>query len=894
MKTQQIISLVSLCMIVLCGCSTRQQQAVYSEWSLQARATGQYMYEDNGILLLGENPAGDSYLWIMESSPGEEVRIKNKKSGHYLQTNGDMLSCAAVVQPESSSILWKYGGFGIRQMLNCSWYTLTNAAAGDGKFLTATDGQVVLAVADRNTDFGTHWTLVREKGSTLPFALYADSVQDASFLGLRTARALSPTEIVSDYHGEGNRWKLQKDLSGLPVFSSSGNQMVVALYNMALEEMLMNIRTDTTFMTGALWPDTWTRDAVYSIYFSYAWIMPELSRRTLDKQTLNNPREALQDTGSGGSWPISTDRVVWAMAAWEYYLSSGDKEWLAQAYEGLSNTARKDIHVAFDGNVNLFKGETCSMDWRTHTYPNWFSNALIGESYSCGTNALHMFMYDFLGKAGKILDKEAEEVNFWNTYQQRLKEGINKNFWNESTGLYTCYLYPQITEYRSTQRVGVMSNGLCALLGAASDEQTKRMVENFPLYPYGAAVLYPTIPDDFGYHNKSIWAVWQTPYMYAAKNIGNMPAMEHVMKSLIRQGAMFLTHKENMTHDTGYDRNTALNSDRQLWSVSAYISMIYRVLFGMQLSETGLSFQPSVPVWMNSPLSLEGFRYRDAVLNIQVMGQGNIVKSLKVNGEAKSLPFEITPGLSGDFNIEIELATDAAQPGKMNLVEAGPGKCWSPLEPVLYSESDKISWEQLPGVTYQLTGNGKSKPVTSPYDLSQERPGYYSVYAVGANGFESDLSNPVIYSPYIQTYEAEEAAFKTTSARSAKGYSGSGYVTDYVNKTADIRFTIDLPESGDYQFTLCGANGYGPDGTYCAIRSVFMDGEDVGTFIIEASGNWNKWTESSHILVKKLSSGKHTLQLLINPESKGYDNNMSTKKTNHNDCHIDYLKVVKM
>lgn len=164
---------------------------------------------------------------------------------------------------------------------------------------------------------------------------------------------------------------------------------------MALEEMLMDVRSDSTFRAGALWPDTWTRDAVYSIWFSYAWIMPEVSRKTLDKQTLRNPREALQDTGSGGSWPISTDRVVWALAAWEYYLYTGDSSWLEGAYEGLSYTARKDIHVAFDKRIGLFKGETCSMDWRTHTYPNWFTNVTIGSSFSCGTNALHMFMYEF-------------------------------------------------------------------------------------------------------------------------------------------------------------------------------------------------------------------------------------------------------------------------------------------------------------------------------------------------------------------------------------------------------------------------------------------------------------------------------------------------------------------
>lgn len=219
---------------------------------------------------MGEKPAGDAYLWVMEACPGEEVRIKNKKSGHYLQTHDSALRCAASEQADSPAAQWRYGGFNISQMRNCSWYTLENAAAGEGKYLTEANGKAVLAVADRNTDFGAHWTLVREKGTLLPFAISADSVQDASFLGLRTARALSSTEVVSDYHGEGNRWKLQKDLSGLPAFSAPGNQMVAALYNMALEEMLMNVRTDTTFMTGALWPDTWTRDAVYSIYFSFA------------------------------------------------------------------------------------------------------------------------------------------------------------------------------------------------------------------------------------------------------------------------------------------------------------------------------------------------------------------------------------------------------------------------------------------------------------------------------------------------------------------------------------------------------------------------------------------------------------------------------------------------
>lgn len=275
---------------------------------------------------------------------------------------------------------------------------------------------------------------------------------------------------------------------------------------------------------------------------------------------MQNPKEALQDTGSGGSWPISTDRVVWAMAAWEYYLYTGDKSWLESVYDGLKYTAQKDIHVAFDANAGLFKGETCSMDWRTHTYPNWFINSVIADSFSSGTNALHKFLYQFLGAAGRITGKPAEEIAVWDQYADLLKENINKRFWDEKQGCYTCYLYPEYLGYRPAQRVGVMSNGLAAVLGIATPEQSAKMVENFPVYPYGAAVLYPSIPDDFSYHNKSVWPVWETPYMYAARDAKNVQVVEHMMKSLMRAGALFLTHKENMTYDTGYDRGTALNS----------------------------------------------------------------------------------------------------------------------------------------------------------------------------------------------------------------------------------------------------------------------------------------------------------------------------------------------
>jgi hypothetical protein len=869
-----------------------RSEKIYSEWSLQNRESGEYLGEKEGSFCFAVEPSGDEYLWIIESTPGEEFLIKNKKSGKYLQLDGGKVVCAASADGDQEKMKWQYGGFDFVTQKNCGWYTLENNASDKNLHLARKENGVVMDASNRVEDFSSHWNIVRENGSDLSFSITPEKVVDASFLGTREAVAVSDTEIVSDYHGK-NSWTLQKDISSFPRFTAENNPMLVALYNMALEEMQLDVRTDSTFMAGALWPDTWTRDAVYSIYFSYAWILPEVSRKTLEKQTLQNPKEALQDTGSGGSWPISTDRVVWAMAAWEYYLYTGDKTWLESVYDGLKYTALKDIHVAFDPNVGLFKGETCSMDWRTHTYPNWFINSVIGDSFSSGTNALHKFFYQFLGTAGRIINKPSEEIAMWDKYCNIVKENINKRFWDEKQGCYTCYLYPEYMGYKSTQRVGVMSNGLAAILGVSTSEQSTRMVENFPLYPYGAAVLYPSIPDDFSYHNKSVWPVWQTPYMYAARDAKNSAAVEHMMKSLIRAGALFLTHKENMTYDTGYDRGTALNSPRQLWSVASYISMVYRVLFGMTMTEEGIVFSPVVPDLVNGKLSLADFHYRDANLSINISGKGNTVKSIKVNGEEQNMPYLFPSTAKGDYVIDLVMTTEKAS-NKMNLVQAGPRKDWSPVEPVLEQDGEMINCEVVPGLSYFLCGkNIADKEITLPYDLSGESNGFYSVYSMDKQGFKSDCSNPVIKTDWQNVFEAEDAVSRGAFSNVHSDYSGRGFVVDLCAKPADFVFTIDVPADGDYALVLSGANGHGPDGTYCAIRSVYIDDQDAGSFILEATGDWNKWLNSNYV-VRALKAGRHTVSLKFNPEDRGFDFNMSHGRENANDYNLDYLKVIRM
>ena len=80
------------------------------------------------------------------------------------------------------------------------------------------------------------------------------------------------------------------------------------------------------FETGAKWHYVWTRDLSYSLDLGLGYLDPERASNSLLFKTSKvrpelvarqvSPIEvALQDTGSGGSWPVSSDRVVWILAA---------------------------------------------------------------------------------------------------------------------------------------------------------------------------------------------------------------------------------------------------------------------------------------------------------------------------------------------------------------------------------------------------------------------------------------------------------------------------------------------------------------------------------------------------------------------------------------------------
>ncbi|UUZ52876.1 hypothetical protein LP419_27435 [Massilia sp. H-1] len=84
------------------------------------------------------------------------------------------------------------------------------------------------------------------------------------------------------------------------------------------------------FETGEKWHYVWTRDLSYAADLGLALLDPQRVRNSLDfklsgwRSGVRPQQQAagsadglqiIQDTGSGGSWPVSTDRVTWAFGA---------------------------------------------------------------------------------------------------------------------------------------------------------------------------------------------------------------------------------------------------------------------------------------------------------------------------------------------------------------------------------------------------------------------------------------------------------------------------------------------------------------------------------------------------------------------------------------------------
>jgi len=575
----------------------------------------------------------------------------------------------------------------------------------------------------------------------------------------------------------------------------------------------------------------------------------------------------IQDTGTGGAYPVSSDRMIWAVAAWEVYKATGDEEWLKQSYAIIRNSVEDDMLNIYDSETGLVRGESSFLDWREQTYPRWMQPADIFVSENLGTNAVHYQANKVLAlMAERLSDNEAAEK--YNHNAEKIKAGINKYLWMPDKGYYGQYLYGR--NYHSlSPRSEALGEALCVLFGISDEIQSRSLVSKVPVTGFGIPCIYPQIPGVPPYHNNAVWPFVQSYWALASAKAGNEASVLGSIAAIYRPAAMFLTNKENFVAATGDFAGTQINSDNMLWSLSGSIALVHKILFGIDFRSDNLTFHPFVPQTLRGKRYLTGFKYRNMVLDIEIEGYGNRILSYTVDGIAGNT-YAIPASLTGKHFVRIVLGGFTETHAEINTCDV----VVSPETPVVKFENGILHWDAVENATeYIVLKNGKVFTQTSACSCPVVIKGYaeYQVIAVGKNQLQSFASDPVV--------AADESSFRIFNVEdytgplytNYKNYTGNGYVMLSKTENRRIIIPVQIPEKGTYAVMFRYANGNGPVNTEnkCAIRTLQIDGNLRGTFVFPQRGKeeWSNWGYSNSVAVE-LDRGEHSLLLEFQPANE--------------------------
>jgi glycogen debranching enzyme len=433
----------------------------------------------------------------------------------------------------------------------------------------------------------------------------------------------------------------------------------------------------------------WTRDASLNIWNGAGLLMPEVARNTL--LSVLNPDKSGRSFIDGEYW----DCMLFVTGAWEYYLQTGDKPFLKTVLEASVNTLRQLEENEFDPALNLFRGGAFFQDGisaypalysKTGVYTGgqWVANIKkwVEENpalkvkkgfglpmFALSSNCIYYRAYTLLPLMQAQLGQKPDPAFARKALQ--LKEGINRHFWMPAAGNYRYLLDPNGNADRQ-ESAGL---AFAVLFGIAGPDQQESVFRQTYVAPAGIPCIYPSFErysnlspggsqQTYARHSGTVWPHVQGLWALAAASGQQEKHFMHEFTRLTRHAFRDKQFREIYHPLTGLpyggmqEDNTGRvvewkSTERQVWSATAYLSMVLKGVFGMELRPEGILFKPMVS---HNPeeWQLRHLRYRQAELHIVLKGEGRRIKAFTVNGKKQEKPF-LPAAAKGRQRIEIEM-----------------------------------------------------------------------------------------------------------------------------------------------------------------------------------------------------------------------------------------------
>ncbi len=441
------------------------------------------------------------------------------------------------------------------------------------------------------------------------------------------------------------------------------NKNINAAYRIAVATVCGNIQPfkdgvlteeKDVVIAGLGYSTPWTRDASINTWNICGLFYPDITENTL-YAVINRDQNGLFIDGE--YW----DRIIWAIGSWYQYLYTGDKDFLANAYEAVCNSLKFFEETEYSEKYGLFRGAACYGDGIA-AYPDFY--AQHGESGIIHFKKLKQYCADkgeglplhclstncLYYKAYVIADLMAEQLGKNKHYEQKAQnmlKAINDNFWSEKKGNYT-YI---VDDFGGCDIDEGMGSSFALLFGVADDEKAKKVIKNQHITAHGIPCVYPSFsryntPDGmgFGRHSGTVWPQIQGFWASAAAKNGNVAAFDREFTYQTDNAMRYKQFAEIYHPITGEiygGRQEWLQrgvqewraEPFQTWSATAYLRNCIMDIVGLDFDTDGIHFAP-VGSALVSEVDIKGIKYRDAVIYVKISGKGEKIVDFKLNGKA--------------------------------------------------------------------------------------------------------------------------------------------------------------------------------------------------------------------------------------------------------------------
>lgn len=388
---------------------------------------------------------------------------------------------------------------------------------------------------------------------------------------------------------------------------------------------------------------SWVRDTCHSAFRCQNLLAPEEIRESLiyiSEHGFNNGVDCA---------------AMPAIAAWDHYIASGDRQILFEMFPGILRYA-EEADSRYDERLDLVHADMCIAQ---DAFPETENGG-----YCLSTEIAFYLMYKAISKICAEIDCEKERGEKWRHRSENMLRSIKEKYWNDEKGCFTSGPIGSEAYRHGWWELTGAELALWPRFEIAEDYQRDRflksIIHNSEACSDFGINWYP-FRKEKNHFWRACWVSWTQGIASAVSLAGNIEFLERLIFQQVRNVMLNRSFYEVIDHDTG----KAWRWPHLPWHAAAFIGYIVNGVFGLTYDESGLKVKPLIPKAFKDA-TLENVRYRNACFNIQIHDFGICCK-IELDGKEKE--GRMGTDLTGKHRIDIYGlgGIDTAQEGGMDV-----------------------------------------------------------------------------------------------------------------------------------------------------------------------------------------------------------------------------------